>query len=52
MDLRFTPALARLDVHSLHDRTKCYAKSFYAMGQGSQVWARGSVPNNPSIYPK
>jgi len=31
---RFRPALARLDVHSLHDRTECYAKSFYAMGQG------------------
>jgi len=36
------PALAQLNVNSLHGRTECYARSFYAMGQGSQVWARGS----------
>jgi len=39
---RFTPALARLDVRSWHDHTECYARSFYAMGQESKVWARGS----------
>ena len=37
---RFGPALARLDVHSRHDRAECYAMSFYTMGQGSQAWAR------------
>ena len=32
----------RLDVHARHDRTECYARSFYIIGQESQVWARGS----------
>jgi hypothetical protein len=30
---RFKPALARLNVHSRHDRAECYAISFYTMGQ-------------------
>ena len=30
---RFRPALARLNVHSRHDRAECYAISFYTMGQ-------------------
>ena len=48
----FTPALpvprpgrdreARLDMHSWNDRTELYARSFYATGEESQVWARGS----------
>ena len=41
-----TPALARLDMHSWHDRTECYAIRFYPMGQVSQVWARGSRLEN------
>ncbi len=40
---RFRPALARLNVHSRHDRAECYAISFYTIGTGSQVWARGST---------
>ncbi len=36
------PALARVDMHSWHYLNECYAKRFYPMGQGSQVWARGS----------
>ncbi|OEU81441.1 MAG: hypothetical protein BA872_03500 [Desulfobacterales bacterium C00003060] len=40
---RFWPALAPLDVHSRYDLAECYAMSFYTMGQGNQVWARGST---------
>ncbi len=39
----FKPALARLDMHSWRDLIECCARSFYAMGQESQVWARGSI---------
>jgi hypothetical protein len=39
---RFKPALARFDMHSWHDRIECCARSFYALGEESQVWARGS----------
>ena len=37
----FTPALARLDVRSLHDRTECYARSFYVMGTGKPGLGQG-----------
>ena len=40
---RFRPDLARLDVHSRHNRSEWYSISFYTMGWGSQVWARGST---------
>ena len=46
-----TPALARLDMHSWHDRTECYAIRFYPMGQVSQVWARGSRLENYGYRP-
>ena len=46
----FTPALARLDMHSWHYRTECYAKRLYLMGQGSQVWARGSMVVCLTLY--
>ncbi|MBU4099941.1 MAG: hypothetical protein KKH20_01010 [Proteobacteria bacterium] len=29
-------------MHSWRDRTEYYDRRFYPMGQGSQVWARGS----------
>ncbi|MBU4014225.1 MAG: hypothetical protein KJ550_12295 [Proteobacteria bacterium] len=29
-------------MHFWHDRTECYDRRFYPMGQESQVWARGS----------
>jgi len=36
------PALAWLHAHFRHNRTECCTRSFYAMRQGSHVWARGS----------
>ena len=61
----FTPALpvprpgrdreGRLDMHAWNDRTEFYSKGFYATGEESQVWARGSRLtdenwNNPRMW--